>query len=217
MLPRFVTTNGSELQQTFGDAATLLGGDRAAPLLWFSRAMRVRPGVARFDAAMRCAELMNTGETLLLDVGQLPSGNGERWVGLPGGKPVLGGRISLVAYGVADVNLTGPLCGLLIDDWTEVIPNKSEMTGVVFQHDAPGARAPHAVLLAVAPTFGPTWSLPALEATVLETIELAQLRTVDADALRLLGHFLPGLFFAFNVANDTVSADFPTFATEERP
>ena len=217
VLPHFEPANGSELQQTFGDAATLLEGDKAAPLVWFSRAARVRPGVARLNAAMSYAELMNTGETLSLDVGQLPSGNAERWVGLPSVEPVLGGRISLVAYGVADVDVTGRLCGLLIDDWTEVIPNKSELTCVVFQHDAPGARAPHAVLLAVAPGFGPTWTLPALEATVLETMELAQLRTVDADALRLLGHFLPGLFCAFNVANDTVSVNFIDYAKEERP
>jgi len=208
VLPRFNPANGAELAQTFGDTATLLEGDTSAPLLWFSRASRVRAGVARLDAAMRYVELLDTGETLSLSVGQLPAGMSERWVGLKSDKPVLGGRVSLVAHSVGAVDPNASFCGLLVDDWTEVIPNKTEMTGVVFQHDAPGARAPHAVLLAVAPGFGPNWSLPALEATVLETLELAQLRAVDADSLAGLGQYLPGLYFAFNVANDTVSADF---------
>ena len=53
---------------------------------------------------------------------------------------------------------------------------------------------------------------------MLETIELAKLRAVDAVSLGDVGHYLPGLYFAFNVANDTVSTDFrPLVSAEEKP
>ena len=50
-----------------------------------------------------------------------------------------------------------------------------------------------------------------LEATVLETLELAKLRAVDPEALRgnqTLAYLLPALYFALNLSDDTVSTDF---------
>jgi hypothetical protein len=37
---------------------------------------------------------------------------------------------------------------LLLDEWTELIPNEREDAGVVFHYDSPGAEAPQAVLIA---------------------------------------------------------------------
>jgi hypothetical protein len=213
VLPLFVAANASELQQTFQDQAALLGDDSFAPSLWLSRAARVRAGAGRLDLAMRYGELVGATDALSLRVGQLPAGLGERWVGLQldQHKQIQGGRVSLVAHNVTTFADDEALCGLLVDEWTEVIPNSSELTGVVFPHDSPGARAPHTVLLAVAPGSS-NWTLSALEATVLETIELAKLRAVDIDTLVKLGQYLPALYFAFNVANDTVSTDFSYIA-----
>lgn len=43
----------------------------------------------------------------------------------------------------------------LLDQWTEVVPAVDHTTTVAFHHDAPGARAPQAVLVAVPPTSTP--------------------------------------------------------------
>ena len=37
---------------------------------------------------------------------------------------------------------------------------------------------------------------------------MAKLRAIDAEALGELGHYLPALYFGFNVAGDAVSTDF---------
>src|SRR5690606_915082 len=38
------------------------------------------------------------------------------------------------------------LRGLLLDAWTEAIPRPDTTTGIAFHYDAPGARAPNAIL-----------------------------------------------------------------------
>ena len=75
------------------------------------------------------------------------------------------------------------------------------MTGI-------NARAPQAILLAVAPDVGQPWNLDTLEAVLLDTLELARLRLVDPDAMTELDQFLPALYFGVNAANDAVSTRF---------
>ena len=77
-----------------------------------------------------------------------------------------------------------PAGGLLLDEWVEVVPNSKEIAGLTFQFGQPSARAPQAILVAVAPDTRPdrrpsTWDLDTLEAVVQETWELAWTRIVD--------------------------------------
>jgi hypothetical protein len=51
------------------------------------------------------------------------------------------------------------------------------------------------------------WTVGDLQRTLLETLDLARLRAVDAEALDQTGHYLPALYLAFNANNDTVSTD----------
>ena len=51
----------------------------------------------------------------------------------------------------ADVDLAAPLAGLLVDEWTEVVPSRTETAGLAFRYDPPDAMAPQAMLLAVPP------------------------------------------------------------------
>ena len=77
---------------------------------------------------------------------------------------------------------------LLIDQWQEGIPNPegSEMTGIALQYDAPQTEAPNAVIIATPPyrSGGEFWSGDLLANTLLETIELMQIRVVGSDELR---------------------------------
>ena len=99
----------------------------------------------------------------------------------------------------------------MVDEWIEVVPSPDETTGVAFHYDAPGSSPPQAILLAAPPAKAPRWSLGWLEATLLETLELAKLRAVDPDVLKGAGSVLPATWLAFNAHNDTVSTD-PTLA-----
>jgi hypothetical protein len=77
---------------------------------------------------------------------------------------------------------------LLIDQWQEGIPNPegSEMTGIALQFDSPQTEAPNAVIIAVPPyrSSSEFWSTDLLANTLLETIELMQIRVVGSDELR---------------------------------
>ena len=69
------------------------------------------------------------------------------------------------------------------------------------------ARAPQAILVAVAPDAAVPWSLETLESILLETLDLASLRLVDPDATLELDHYLPALSFALNATDDVNSTD----------
>jgi hypothetical protein len=60
----------------------------------------------------------------------------------------------------------------------------------------------------VPPVPDKAWTVGDLQRVLLETLDLARLRAVDAEALDQTGHYLPALYLAFNANNDTVSTDF---------
>jgi hypothetical protein len=149
--------------------------------------------------------------SIYLEVAQLPVTPSAAWLGLPtGGQRPPPGRLSLVAHKSPALNLspgadgTSAISGLLVDDWVEVIPNAKETTGLTFHYQAPLSQAPQSLLLAVSPDPSQPWSLDALEAILLETLDLAKLRSVDSDALGQVGHFIPALTVAFNAHGDAV-------------
>ena len=216
VLPRFAAGNTDELAKAFGDSNKVQDNDPLAVVTWFQRSSRVRDGIARLAASLRYAEALNTGENLKLTVGQLPHKPDEpgqppdRWVGLPlkAGQQIAGGRLSLVMQASGAVDPQQPLAGLLIDEWVEIIPNAKETTGVAFQFNPPDSFAPQSILLAVPPAPDKAWTVGDLQRVLLETLDLARLRAVDAEALDQTGHYLPALYLAFNANNDTVSTDF---------
>jgi hypothetical protein len=86
---------------------------------------------------------------------------------------------------------------------------------VAFNYDAPGARAPQSILLAVAPPGTAKWEVETLEATLLETLELAKLRAVDPRALggdALAQRALPAVYVPTNLAGEEISTDFRKLA-----
>ena len=87
-----------------------------------------------------------------------------------------------------------------------------ETTGLVFQFDQPGAAPPQSVLLAVPPDLDTGWTLQALQQVLLETLDLARLRTIDPQTLDQIGHYLPAAYFAVNATRETVSTDFAQLA-----
>jgi hypothetical protein len=213
-----------DLVAGLGASGELQGGDELAAVTWLQRAAHVRDGAARLETVLMYAEATGAPERLRLRVAQLPQRPGDRWVGLPAtpGTAVPGGRTSLVVQGGA-ATPGAAVAGLVIDEWTEVVPAPTQMTGAGMHVDQPDSRAPQAILLAVPPTEDHLWSLDALEAAVLETFDLARLRLVDAEALAQpspipgprIGHFLPAVYLATAPADDTVTTDLSRVAAAD--
>jgi hypothetical protein len=214
VLPRFKAANPSVLTPAFAVSGALQGGNPTEAFTWLNRAARVREGAARLLEVQRYADALEDGAATL-SVAQLPFTAGERWVALPptSDAPLPPGRLSLVTCAPVPPDLTQFMVGVVIDEWNEVVPSARETTGLVFNYDEPDARAPQAILLAVAPDASKPWDLEALESTLLETLEMASLRLVDPDAMLELNHYLPALYFALNATDEAVSTNFHQPAT----
>jgi hypothetical protein len=216
VLPLQRPANLTELSSSLRHSDELQGGDPLQALSWLQGASRVRPGASRLDLALMYAAALDRAPALELKVAQLPFVAGERWVGLSGTPKR--GKLSLVVHLPRPFQVSAPLSGLVIDEWTESVPAGEVTTGVAFNYDAPGARPPQSVLLAVTPPGAQRWDVDTIEKTLLETFELARLRAVDPQALAgdvLLQRALPALYVSVNLAGDTISTDFARLVGDE--
>jgi hypothetical protein len=104
-------------------------------------------------------------------------------------------------------------CGMLVDDWTEQIPNKQEVTGIGFNYDQPNAFPPQTILLAITPEVTGTWSWDKLTGILTDTLLRAKLRAVDPDLLAATGKveyavLLPALLASFTQYDLDISLDY---------
>ena len=212
VIPEFRCNDAAaaELTNALAASTQTQGGDALAANTWLSRHARVRDAVARAGDCLRNAEVFGTGERLHLSVAQLPFVADERWVGLPTapGKPLRPSKLSLVLHAPDAVDTAQALSGLLVDEWTEVVPNARETTAIAFQLDPPDAMAPQSVLLAIPPVPGVDWTPDTLLQVLEETLDMAKLRAVDPETLGEAAQYLPALYLAFNARDDAVSTDF---------
>jgi hypothetical protein len=212
VLPRFTAANAAALTASQGSRPALCAGDDLAPSSWLRRMALVRPGVERLARARSGAELVRSGVVPKdLTVVQLPHTPGERWLALPypaataPDVPVAPqGELAIVADCSGTVNFSAPLAGLFCDAWSETVPGRDETTGIALHHDAPGARPPQAILLAVPPTTDPVWTVEAVVATLTEAHQLARIRGVGPDTVEWLGTLLPAVLLP-----ESVSPEFP--------
>ena len=156
------------------------------------------------DALLGPGGLLGTGllswpEPQLTPV-QLPYVQKDHWLGLEFAKdPNLPDQLSedrLLFTAHYANNLNADLqCGLLLDEWTEVVPAERETTGVAVHHNGPDSEPPQAMLLVVPPerTAGAQWAATDLVDAVTETFELAKTRAVEPAHLgaTAFGHLLP--------------------------
>ena len=207
VVPTFTPSTSADLDAAVRSTA-MLGDDPLAADTWLMRMERVRPALARMTTAYRLAEIAGTGPGVDLAVAQVPHTEGRAWVGLTLGEgSPADGLASIVLQDARAVDLRGPLAGLLVDEWTEVVPSRRETAGLAFRYDPPDAMAPQAVLLAVPPVVGQPWTVGLLNQVLLETLDLAHLRAVGPRSLPAVAHYLPATMLAFNAAGDVVSTD----------
>lgn len=131
-----------------------------------------------------------------------------RWAALApdGGPAPRSGLVSIALLGNPP-GANEAWCGFLLDAWPEILPNVEEDAGVVFHYDAPGAQAPQCVLVAVPPAPTKTWSWATLEKILLDTLDMARVRTADLEDLGGLGQVIPLAYLAANPANAAIATE----------
>ncbi|WP_371599926.1 hypothetical protein [Streptomyces sp. NBC_00564] len=202
-LPGPVPPDGEDwrasITASLADPALLAGADLAAAS-WATQHALVRPALARLTRGLEGSELLG-GRTGLADlvVAQLPRRPGAQWVGLPFDTPPPP-TTSLVLHSIGALDAAAPFAALVVDQWSETVPSRQETTGVSFHFDAPGARAPQSVLLAVpADASATAWSVEALAGAVREAVALARIRQLDIDDVDTAARFLPAAYLPFNL------------------
>jgi hypothetical protein len=180
---------------------------------WLQSLSRVR------DAASTLAWVASGREWLLGDplpmvAIQTPRKPGDPWIGGAIGAAKLPGEVLAVMAVTPPVDPALPLCGLMLDDWSELVPGESETTGIAFHFDRPNACAPQALLLAVSPTLDGAWEWADLVATIEETFDRARIRGVEPDQIIGTDYFqaLPTTLVEFSTGRMFLSTQLVTNA-----
>ncbi|MEV6397048.1 hypothetical protein AB0M39_20045 [Streptomyces sp. NPDC051907] len=143
---------------------------------------------------------------------QLPYRADDHWLAMEfkAGAEIVEDRLLFTAH-YASEPLLGPpqRCGLLLDEWTEVIPAEQETTGVAVHFDRPDSEPAQSMLLVVPPVRGRAWTVDDLAAAVAETFDLAKIRAVEPAHLddTAYAQLLPATVMSATRQPITVSTD----------
>jgi hypothetical protein len=147
---------------------------------WLYGVARVRPAVRHLEQTIMLAGAFERAEPELTPA-QLPHRPGERWLALdfPADQAIDGERLLYTAAYTVPFAKAAAQCGLLLDEWTEVIPGEVAGTGITFHYDQPSSEAPQTLLLVTPATWDGTWHWEDLVGALGETLELARKRAVE--------------------------------------
>jgi hypothetical protein len=149
---------------------------------WLQAVARVRPAMQAWDVVAMYQEWVG-GATPAFSPIQLPVTPGATWIGGAFGDTIKAADVVSVVAHQAPSAYGTPTSGLLLDEWTELVPAATETTGLAMHVNRPNAVAPQALLVAVAPKQTGRWSWPHLVAILNDTLDRAKLRAVEPDAI----------------------------------
>jgi hypothetical protein len=227
ILPIFSYNNEADIQQSNTDRPQLLKYATATLKMsfpadeWLQSVSHVRPKSARWDYIRALVESFNAASLELSPV-QLPYRTADNWLAVEFPETdelthepfnILHDTLSVVAHGDTAFAPATRQCGLLIDDWTEVIPTRAEVTGLAFNYDRPNACPPQSLLLAVTPQETGHWAWDDLVSILNDTLQRAKRRAVEPLMLdkvdrRELGVLLPAIVADFSQYDLNISLDY---------
>ncbi len=158
VLPHFtlVATHGTELENSFNAKDAILdfvkaNEHRIFPVDdWLSGVARVRERVHDWENICFLSNAFRVGSVLDLAPIQLPFKENDRWFAMKfrdetDSHDEFAVKTDTLLYTVhfaAAFDKTKPQCGVVIDEWTEVIPATMETTGITFHYDQPNSEPP---------------------------------------------------------------------------
>ncbi|MFW5941899.1 MAG: hypothetical protein ACOCXI_08870 [Chloroflexota bacterium] len=168
---------------------------------WLYSAARVREKLYHLENAILHIEAF-TAAGLELTPSQFPYREDDYWLGLqfPETKPgteepftIDEDKLLFTSIYGEPFDPTGAQCGLLLDEWTEVIPSRDETAGLTFHYDQPNTEPPQTLLLLTPSRFTGRWQWQDLVDTLHETLDMARKRTVEPDHVdgTVYSRFLP--------------------------
>ena len=224
IIPEFelATNNGNEWANAYNGSVQLLDymqqpGADGLPKSdfpvddWLYGIARVREKLHHWENITLLASALQKTAPELRPI-QLPYKPSDTWIALeyPDDYDTSGDRLLYTAHYATAFDKTARQCGLLIDEWTEIIPAKEENIGVSFHYDRPNAEPPQAILLAMPTEFTGSWKWQDLLNTVNETLNMAKRRAIEPAHIDTTSYarFLPALVSSMTVYPLTASLNF---------
>jgi hypothetical protein len=150
---------------------------------WLQSIAHVRPAMQAWDMVATYRDWLGDVPLDFVPL-QLPHAPGAKWIGGTFDDTVRAGDVVSVALHDVPPTFAAPMAGLVVDEWTELVPSPDETTGIAMHINRPNAVAPQALLLAVAPTQTGNWAWTDLIAILNDTIDRARLRAVEPDDIK---------------------------------
>jgi len=217
MIPRFQLSedSGLEFQNGFNSSATLLtdlkaNGRRFPVDDWLYGLARVREKLGAWENVAVLSEAFGSGSADLTPI-QLPFVTNDRWLALEfdAANTSPNNRLLYTAHFATPFSRFAAQCGLLLDDWTELVPATDVTSGVTFHFDKPSSQPPQALLLAVPSQMTGTWQWDDLVATLIETLAAARARGVEPAQVDASSYaqFLPATLMAVTLYQITIGTN----------
>jgi hypothetical protein len=174
---------------------------------WLLGVARVRPALHAWEAVVNLATGFGVAEPALTPV-QFPYDPAAPWVAMqfPSTYELASDRLLYTAYyGPAGFDGTKAQCGLLVDEWSEVVPVKDlaaglpqRHTGITFNYNRPNSEAPQAILLVTPASDTEQWQWADLVGALNETLDLAKKRALEPAQIdnKPYASFLPATVMA---------------------
>jgi len=178
---------------------------------WIYGVARVREKLQHWENTIVLTEAFG-GKELTLHPIQLPHKINDSWLALsfPEAYDMESDRLLYTAHYPEGFDKSKSQCGLLLDEWTDLIPSKKETAGVAFHYDRPNAEPPQAILLAIPSEFKGSWEWQDLVDTVNETLDMAKKRAIEPAHIDTTAYarFLPALLSSMTTRPITPSLNF---------
>ena len=182
---------------------------------WLHGVARVREKMHAWEQAAALAGTLGGTEPDITPI-QLPYQPGEGWLALEFDptRPPDGERLLYTAHYppgyVIGYDPAAATCGVLVDEWTEVVPVRDETAGLSFHFDRPGSEPPQSWLLVTPAQMQGHWTWSDLLGALHETLDLARLRAVEPAHVDTQGYarFLPATTSAVTLYGVSIAANF---------
>jgi hypothetical protein len=156
---------------------------------WLHGVARVRERVQHWETVVlladplrrRCGAPVPGHAALGLVPLQLPHVAGESWMALEFAPGTVPDHEVLCYTAAGHTGDTTRVCGIVIDEWPEVIALPDRTAGLAFHFDRPGSEPPQAWLVVTPATWDGRWSWDDVVHALDDTLDLARMRAVEPE------------------------------------
>lgn len=159
--------------------------------VWLGGVARVKAKVHEWEYISILNQAFKAGSTSDLVPLQFPFVTNDRWLALkfrdetdPADSfKINSDKLLYTTHFATPFNKAQAQCGIIIDDWTEVMPRETETTGITFHYNQPNSEPPQTMLLVTPLQHLGNWQWNDLVDALDETLQLAKKRAVEPNKL----------------------------------